>query len=114
MVLWHSHRDETLRDELEVHLKLLQRQGFLDAWHDCKILAGQLWGNEISRHLQYSKIMLFLVSDDCMASDYIWSKRRPGRWNCISWVRPLSCCLLSEHVIGKTRHSRKLKNCRRT
>ena len=30
----YSHKDETLRDELETHLKLLQRQGLINQWSD--------------------------------------------------------------------------------
>ena len=36
----YSHKDEALRDELEVHLAMLKREGAISAWHDRKILAG--------------------------------------------------------------------------
>jgi internalin A len=70
----YSHKDETLRDELETHLKLLQRQGIIAAWHDRKILAGDQWDREIDRHLERAKIILLLISADFIASDYCWGK----------------------------------------
>ncbi len=30
----YAHDDETLRDELQGHLKLLERRGLLAPWHD--------------------------------------------------------------------------------
>ncbi len=43
----YSHKDEGLRDELETHLKLLQRQRLISTWHDRKILPGNEWDREI-------------------------------------------------------------------
>lgn len=36
----YSHRDEALRDELEIHLASLKRQGIISTWHDRRIGAG--------------------------------------------------------------------------
>jgi len=33
----YSHRDEELRNELEIHLATLKRQGIIRAWHDRRI-----------------------------------------------------------------------------
>jgi internalin A len=74
MFFSYSHRDEALRDELETHLKLLQRQGIISTWHDRKITAGSEWDGEIDRHLETAKIILLLVSADFIASDYCWDK----------------------------------------
>ena len=70
----YSHKDEALRDELETHLKLLQRQGVISAWHDRKILPGSEWDHEIDIRLERAKIILLLVSSDFIASDYCWDK----------------------------------------
>ena len=40
----YSHKDEALRDELETHLKLLQREGVITTWHDRRIVGGEDWG----------------------------------------------------------------------
>ena len=68
----YSHKDETLRDELETHLKLLQRQGVISTWHDRKILPGSEWDHQIDRNLEAAKIILLLVSANLIASDYCW------------------------------------------
>jgi internalin A len=65
-------KNEVLRDELETHLKLLQRQGVISTWHDRKILPGSEWNREIDRDLERAKIILLLISADFMASDYCW------------------------------------------
>ena len=39
----YSHKDEMLREELETHLKLLQRRGLIETWHDRMIGAGDEW-----------------------------------------------------------------------
>jgi internalin A len=70
----YSQRDEGLRDELETHLKLLQRQGIISTWHDRKIVPGSEWSDEIDRHLETAKIILLLVSADFIASDYCMGK----------------------------------------
>ncbi|ETR72570.1 MAG: leucine-rich repeat-containing protein [Candidatus Magnetoglobus multicellularis str. Araruama] len=70
----YSHKDESLRDELETHLKLLQRQSVISTWHDRKILPGTEWDHEIDQHLERARIILLLISADFIASDYCWEK----------------------------------------
>lgn len=68
----YSHKDEALRDELETHLKLLQRQRVISTWHDRRILAGDEWDKEIDTALERAAIILILISADFIASDYCW------------------------------------------
>lgn len=68
----YSHKDESLRDELETHLKILQRRGLIETWHDRKIEAGDLWREEIDENLARAQIILLLVSADFIASDYCY------------------------------------------
>ena len=68
----YSHADEALRDELEKHLKLLQRQQVIDTWHDRKISNGMEWDKVINKHLDTADIILMLISADFLASDYCW------------------------------------------
>ncbi len=70
----YSHRDETLRDELEKHLSTLRRQGIITTWHDRRIGAGREFDQEISQHLEEADIILLLVSPDFLASDYCYEK----------------------------------------
>jgi hypothetical protein len=68
----YSHHDAALRDELEKHLSLLRRQGFISNWHDRSVCASREWEGEINSHLNEARIILLLVSTDFMASDYIY------------------------------------------
>ena len=68
----YSHKDEELRDRLEVHLKMLERQNLIKSWHDRKIVSGKNWANEISKKLEDSDIVLLLLSSDFLASDYCY------------------------------------------
>ena len=44
----YAHEDEGLRDQLEVQLAMLRRNGLIEAWHDRRIIAGTPIGDEIS------------------------------------------------------------------
>ncbi len=68
----YSHKDEALRDQLETHLKLLQRQGVITTWHDRKLMAGDKWAGVIDDKFQTADIILLLVSADYLASDYCY------------------------------------------
>lgn len=68
----YSHKDESFRDELEIHLAMLKREGLIEAWHDRRIDAGARLHDEISVHLESAKVILLLVSPYFLASDYCY------------------------------------------
>ena len=68
----YSHRDEALRDELEVHLSQLKRQGLVGAWHDRRIGAGNELHGEISEHLERADVILALASPYFLDSEYCY------------------------------------------
>lgn len=68
----YSHRDQALRDELEVHLAQLRNEGLIEAWHDRRIPAGDEFDDEISQHLEAADIVLLLVSPYFLASKYCY------------------------------------------
>jgi hypothetical protein len=68
----YAHEDEELRNQLAKHLKLLQREGVITAWHDREITAGSEWAGQIDEHLNSAGIILLLISSDFMASDYCY------------------------------------------
>lgn len=70
----YSHKDEDLRDELEVHLSSLKRQGTLEIWHDRRIGAGNDFSDSIDANLKTADIILLLVSPYFIASDYCIDK----------------------------------------
>lgn len=67
----YAHEDEGLRDELQGHLKILERRGLLAPWHDRRIVPGQDWSQQIDTHLRVAELVLLLVSKDFIESDYI-------------------------------------------
>jgi hypothetical protein len=66
----YSHKDEDLRDQLEVHLSMLKREGLIEAWHDRKIPAGDEFDHVIDDKLEIADVILLLVSADFLASPY--------------------------------------------
>lgn len=70
----YSHRDEQLRNEVEIHLALLKRQGVISSWHDRRITAGDDVDRSIDTELENASIILLLVSASFLASDYCYEK----------------------------------------
>ncbi len=68
----YAHEDEKLRNKLENHLSSLKREAVIIGWHDRKIGAGKEWENEIDTHLNTAHIILLLISENFLASDYCW------------------------------------------
>lgn len=68
----YSHKDEQLRDDLEVQLTMLKREGLIEAWHDRRIAAGSNLDAAISDKLEQADVILLLASPDFLASEYCW------------------------------------------
>jgi len=68
----YSHKDEPLRDELEVQLAMLKREGLIEAWHDRRILAGDTLDPAIDSKLESADIILLLISPDFLHSRYCY------------------------------------------
>lgn len=68
----YSHKDEHFREELEVHLAMLKREGSIDVWHDRRIVAGSEIDSTIDIEIENSNIILLLVSPDFLASNYCY------------------------------------------
>jgi hypothetical protein len=68
----YARQDKGLREKLESHLALLQQQGLIAGWHDRHILGGQECSKQISEHLETAQIILLLISDAFLASDYCY------------------------------------------
>ncbi len=62
-----------MRQKLEEHLQILQRQGFITTWHKGMIGAGKEWESETYAQLMTADIILLLISSDFFASDYNWN-----------------------------------------
>lgn len=90
----YSHKDEALRDQLEVHLAMLKKQGLIDTWHDRRISAGEHLDESIKIEIEKADVVLLLLSADFLASDYCYeieaalalSKHRSGHGRAISVI----------------------------
>jgi hypothetical protein len=70
----YSHKDEEHLNVLREWLRGLERQGFIEWWHDREISPGWEWQEAIDKNLRTADIILLLVTPDFMASDYVFEK----------------------------------------
>ncbi len=68
----YAHKDEELREELDVHLAMIKRQPAIKVWNDRQIVAGDEWDDSIKKELETADIILLLVSPRFLASRYIY------------------------------------------
>jgi len=67
----YSHKDEKYLSDFQTHLSVLKRENLVDEWNDNAITSGQEWDQTIKNKLDEADIIIFLVSPDFIASDYI-------------------------------------------
>src|SRR5262249_28572791 len=67
-----SSEDIPLLEQLERHLSLLRREGYISTWHRREIVAGSNWQEELDRHLNTASLILLLISSDFLTSDYCY------------------------------------------
>ena len=67
----YAHEDVDYLNRLEQHLSNLRQQGIIQSWHDKMINAGDRWQNKIDEALEEAQVIVFLISPDFIASDYI-------------------------------------------
>jgi internalin A len=70
----YSHKDDLFRDELRGALTAHERKGDLVAWDDTRIIPGQKWESEILGKLERASIIVLLLSNDFIRSDYCIQK----------------------------------------
>src|SRR5256885_14301839 len=69
----YSHKDQTFREELEIHLSNLKRQNIISSWYDGNIAPGSEWEPQKMEHLKAAQIILLLISADFIQSDFCYS-----------------------------------------
>lgn len=70
----YSHKDELYRDELRAALTAYERRGDVTPWDDTCIRPGQKWEQEILDKLERADIVVLLLSNDFIRSDYCMLK----------------------------------------
>jgi O-acetyl-ADP-ribose deacetylase (regulator of RNase III) len=67
----YAREDEQLRKKLSNHLGGLRHGGYISEWSDGRIIPGQEWAPEIIRALDESDIILLLITDSFLGSEFI-------------------------------------------
>lgn len=67
-----SNEDSCYRQKLILNLAGLKREGKIKLLNDFEILPGVLWKEQILQRLEEAELVLFLVSSDFIASDFIF------------------------------------------
>ncbi len=70
----YAHQDVKWKNELKKHLKTLELSGSITVFDDAQIPLGDLWDEVIRTNIEKADVVLFLLSADLLASDYINSK----------------------------------------
>jgi internalin A len=70
----YSHKDELYRDELRGALTAYERMKDIEVWDDTRIEPGQKWEKEILEKLESADIIVLLLSNDFIKSDYCMQK----------------------------------------
>ncbi|MBF0449992.1 MAG: toll/interleukin-1 receptor domain-containing protein [Candidatus Magnetomorum sp.] len=73
----YSHEDKHWIEKLAFYLKQLQHQG-ISFWYDERIRAGDIWPLEIQTAIETSHLIICLISDSFLASDFIRTKEIPA------------------------------------
>lgn len=68
----YAPEDESALRELVIHLGVLKRQGYVTVWHDREISPGTEWAQEIDKHLNTAHIILLLISQYFVNSNYCY------------------------------------------
>jgi GTPase SAR1 family protein len=68
----YSHRDDAARDRLQTFLTPLERSGTVIVWTDRRLVGGERWDQEIKREIGTAELIVFLLSADFLASNYIY------------------------------------------
>ncbi len=69
----YSHRDEALRNELDIHFSMLKRNGDIEVWHDRQILGGEKFDEKIRFELEHADLIILLISPHFLNSEYCYS-----------------------------------------
>lgn len=77
LFICYSHVDESAVKRLIPSLKVLARRGYIAHWRDTDLVAGEDWDDTINERLSNAQIILFMVSTDFLASEYITEHERP-------------------------------------
>ena len=68
----YSHDDDDFRQQLDSHLNLLERQGYIEIWSDRRIQPGANWEEELDDRLLSADLILLLISASFIAKTFVY------------------------------------------
>jgi len=77
LFICYAHANERVVKQLIPGLKVLARRGYITAWRDTDLVPGDEWDETIKERLSKAQVILFMVSQEFLASDYITRHERP-------------------------------------
>ena len=72
-----ADEDREFLHGLERHLSSLRREGHIECWHHYKGNAGSEWRDLAKKRLSVADLILLLVSQHFIASDYCYGEETP-------------------------------------
>lgn len=103
----YSHKDELFRDELCAALTPYERTSELKLWQDTVIVPGHKWEAEILRKLEEADLVVMLLSNDfiksdyCMVQEYEVARRRDAVGECAIVPIVVRKCRFDKLELGK-------------
>jgi len=73
----YSHKDAGWKETLVSHLRLLERGGFCQLWHDRDIALGRDWFPDIDKAINKAHIAIMLITKNFLDSDFINKEEIP-------------------------------------
>ena len=73
----YCHADKRALAGFAPFQKTLEREGLITIWTDEKIQQGALWRKQIEKGLQEARIAILFISENFLASDFIWRHELP-------------------------------------
>lgn len=68
----YAHVDKKLCEKFIIHLHSLKRADLISNWYDNEINPGEEWDEEIKKNLNESDLIIFLLSPELIASEYVY------------------------------------------
>ena len=73
----YHHKDESWKDRLVTHLRVLEKEGWIEVWDDRKLEVADDWPSAIKKMLNEADVALFLISANFLTSDFIRREEIP-------------------------------------
>ena len=73
----YSHQDQRHLQQFQRFMTPLERAGLIGYWDDTRLRGGDDWYDEIDRALRAASVAVLFISQDFIASRFIWNEELP-------------------------------------